>query len=142
MAIYRQFADQDWEFADSAGFGFVESTDNLPIFTRNLPILAVAELRNPSIIHRFGCRNRSVESSCNLQTAPHLYRRSGTPNHQLIVNQFAVIVNSTALNPSTIHHQNLEIYHLAGRQPTVHLAADISFRYGSVCPHEPGIDQS
>jgi len=52
MAIYRQFADHDWEFADSAGFGFFESTDNLPIFARNLPILAVAELRNPSIIHR------------------------------------------------------------------------------------------
>jgi hypothetical protein len=52
MAIYRQFADHDWEFADSAGFGFVESTDNLPIFARNLPVLAVAELRNPSIIHR------------------------------------------------------------------------------------------
>ena len=40
------------QFADSAGFGFGESTDNPPIFARNLPILAVAELRNPSIIHR------------------------------------------------------------------------------------------
>jgi hypothetical protein len=36
--IYRQFADHDWEFADSADFGFVESTDNLPIFSGNLPM--------------------------------------------------------------------------------------------------------
>jgi len=68
--ICRQFADHSWEIADSAGFGSIESTDNLPIFARNLPILARAELRNPSIIHRrivsirrSGCRNLSVESS-------------------------------------------------------------------------------
>jgi len=40
MAIYRHFADHHWEFADPAGLGFVESTDNLPIFSGNLPILA------------------------------------------------------------------------------------------------------
>jgi hypothetical protein len=50
--ICRQFADHSWEFADSADTVLRESTDNLPIFARDLPILARAELRNPSIIHR------------------------------------------------------------------------------------------
>jgi len=70
MAIYRRFADHHWEFADSAGSVLTESTDNLPIFARNLPFFALAELRNPSLIyrrydpiHRSGCRIRSVESS-------------------------------------------------------------------------------
>ena len=52
MAIYRQYADHGWEFADSADFEFGESTDNLPIFARNLSILARGELRNPSTIRR------------------------------------------------------------------------------------------
>src|SRR3989338_8603434 len=65
--VVGQFTDRSSEFADSAGTVFRESTDNLPIFTRNLPILAVAELRNPSIIHRFGCRDQGVESSDNRQ---------------------------------------------------------------------------
>jgi hypothetical protein len=133
--IYRQFADHSWKFADSADFGFVESTDNLPIFARNLPILARVELRNPSIIHRrcdpihrSGCRIRSVESSDNRQMkprnrqiAPFLDRSSGPRNHQLIVNQFHVIINSAAWNLSPIHHQNAEIYHRAGTPPAIRL---------------------
>jgi hypothetical protein len=129
QSICRQFTDHCWEFADSAGIGFVESTDNLPIFARNLPILALAELPNPSInhrrigaIHRSGCRNRSVESSDNRQMfsgkrkiAPFLDRPSGMLNRKVIVNRFAVIVNPAAWNLSPIHHQNTEIYHLAPR---------------------------
>ena len=41
------------------------------------------------------------------------------PNYQLIVNRFPVIVNSSVLNLSPIHHQKREIYHLGRRQPTV-----------------------
>jgi len=133
--IYRQFADHSWKFADSADFGFVESTDNLPIFARNLPILARVELRNPSIIHRrcdpihrSGCRIRSVESSDNRQmrsrnrhTTPFLDRPSASPNRKVIVNRFAVIVNSAAWNLSPIHHQNPEIYHRAGKPPAIRL---------------------
>ena len=126
--ICRQFADHDWEFAESAGSALTESTDNLPIFARNLPILALAELRNPSIthrrigsIHRSGCWNRSVESSDNRQIISGnrqipspMDRSSGPRNHQLIVNRIAVIVNSAALNPSTIHQRNTKIYHGPG----------------------------
>jgi len=77
-------------------------------------------------IHRSGCRNRSVESSDNRQmkprnrqVAPFLDQRSGPRNHQLIVNQFHVIINSTDLNPSTIHQQNARIHQPARRQPGV-----------------------
>ena len=108
--ICRQFADHSWKFADSAGFGFVESTDSLPILVRNLPIFALAELRNPSIIdrqnHRIdrsGCRNRSVESSRNHQIDLPVDRSSGS------------------WNLSTIHHQNAEIYHRADRLPATRL---------------------
>jgi len=133
--IYRQFADEAWEFADSADFGFVESTDNLPIFARNLPILARVELRNPSIIHRrcdpihrSGCRNQSVEStdnrqmiSGNRQIPSPMDRPSGPRNYRLIVNRFPVIVNSAAWNLSTIHQQDAEIYHRADRPPAIRL---------------------
>ena len=103
--ICRQFADHPWKFADSAGFEFVESTDSLPILARNLPILAVAKLRNQPIIdrqnHRIdrsGCRNRSVESSRNHQIDLPVDRSSGS------------------WNLSPIHHQNAGIYHrLEGR---------------------------
>ena len=135
MVICRQFADHDWEFADSVDFGFVESTDNLPIFARNLPILALAELRNPSIIHRriglihrSGCRIRSVESSDNRQMisgnrqiASPVDRPNGSPNRKVIVNLFPLIVNSAAWNLSPIHHQNAEIYHRACRPPAIRL---------------------
>lgn len=126
--ICRQFTDCFSEFADSAGFGFVESTDNLPIFSRNLPILARAELRNPSTIdrrigstHRSGSRNRSVESSRDHQIDSPVDRPSASPNRKVIVNRFAVIVKSAALNLSPIHHQNAEIYHRAGKLPAVRL---------------------
>jgi len=133
--ICRQFADHSWKFADSADLGFVESTDNLPIFSDNLPILARAEFRNPSIIHRrfgpihrSGCRNRSVESSDNRQLISGnrqidspVDRPSGPRNHQLIVNRFPVIVNSAAWNLSPIHHQNAEIYHRADKPPAIRL---------------------
>jgi hypothetical protein len=73
---------------------------------------------NPSIIHRrrdpihrSGCRNRSVESSRNHQIDSPVDRPSGPRNHELIVNQFHVIVNSAAWNLSPIHHQNAGIYH-------------------------------
>ena len=133
--ICRQFADHPWKFADSAGFEFVESTDNLPIFARNLPILAVAKLRNQPIIdrrnHRIdrsGSRNRSVESSDNLpmksrnrQLASPVDRSSGPRNHQLIVTQFHVIINSAAWNLSPLHHQNAELYHRSGKPPAIRL---------------------
>ena len=119
--ICRQFADEAWEFADSADFGCVESTDNLPILT-------VAELSNPSIIHRrigsihrSGCRNRGVESLRNHQIDSPVDRPSGPRNHQLIVNRFHVIFNSAAWNLSPIHHQNAEIYHRAGTPPAIRL---------------------
>jgi hypothetical protein len=38
--ICRQFADHSWEFADSAGTVLREFTDNLPIFSGNLPMPA------------------------------------------------------------------------------------------------------
>jgi len=124
--ICRQFVDQDWEFADLANTVLRESTDNLPIFARNLPILARVELRNPSIIHRrvgsidrSGCRNRSVESSDNRQMIRG--NRQIAPNRKPIVNRFAIIVNSAAWNPSTLHQQNAEIYHRAGRPPAIRL---------------------
>ena len=85
------------------------STDpknNLPIIYRQIPR-----------IYRSGCRNRSVESSDNRQIAQFLDRPSGPRNHQLIVNQFHVIINSAVWNLSPIHHQNAEIYHRAGRPP-------------------------
>ena len=46
--VVGQFTDYPSEFADSAGTVLREFTDNLPIFARILPILALAELRNPS----------------------------------------------------------------------------------------------
>jgi hypothetical protein len=133
--ICRQFADHSWEFADSADTVLRESTDNLPIFARNLPILALAELRNPSTIyrrlgsiHRSGCRNRSVESSDNRQMISGnrqidspVDRPNGSPNRKVIVNRFAVIVNPAARNLSPIHHQNAEIYHRADRPPAIRL---------------------
>jgi hypothetical protein len=72
-------------------------------------------------IERFGRRNRSVESSRNHQIAPLLGWRRGSPNRKVIVNRFAVIVNSAAWNLSPIHHQNAEIYHRAGRPPAIRL---------------------
>jgi hypothetical protein len=85
-------------------------------------------MRNPAIIHRrfasihrYGYRDRGLESSGNRRTAPHPERPSGPRNHQLIVNQFHVIINSAAWNLSPIHHQNGEIYHLGRREPTVQL---------------------
>ena len=87
------------------------STDpknNLPIIYRQIPR-----------IYRSGCRNRSVESSDNRQIAQFLDRPSGPRNHQLIVNQFHVIINSAALNPSTIHQQNARIHQRAGRPPAI-----------------------
>jgi hypothetical protein len=68
-------------------------------------------MRNPSIIHRrigsihrSGCRNRSGEASRNHQIASPMDQPSGPGNHQLIVNQFPVIINSATLesinNPS------------------------------------------
>ena len=89
-------------------------------------------------IHRAGYRDRGVESSdnrqmiCgNRQIAPFLDRPSGPRNHQLIVNQFHVIINSAALNLSTIHHQNAEIYRRAGRPPAIRLL-DLSDNHPTV----------
>ncbi len=125
MAICRQFTDCFSDIADSAGFGFVESTDNLPIFAENLPILALAQLRNPSrihrrfgSIHRSGCRNRGVDSSRNRQIASPVDRPNGLRNHQLIVNRFHVIINSVAWNPSTIHQENAQSHATGDRAIT------------------------
>ena len=90
---------------------------------------------NPSIIHRrcdpihrSACRNRRVESSDNRQMISGnrqidlpVDRPNGSPNRKVIVNRFAVIVNSAAWNLSPIHHQNAEIYHRAGRPPAIRL---------------------
>jgi len=95
---------------------FSESSDNDPINSGNHP----TDSKNPSIIHRnigsihrSGCRNRSIESSDdrqmiygNRQTASLPEGPSRPLNHQLIVNRFPVIVNSAALNLSTIHQRN------------------------------------
>ena len=83
---------------------------------------------NPPIIDRrnrrtdrSGCRNRSVESSRNRQIDSPVDRSSASPNRKVIVNRFAVIVNSAARNLSPIHHQNAELYHRAGRPPAIRL---------------------
>lgn len=70
---------------------------------------------------RSGCRNRSVESSRNRQIDSPVDRSSASPNRKVIVNRFAVIVNSAARNLSPIHHQNTELYHRAGRPPAIRL---------------------
>jgi len=75
--------------------------------------------RRFGVIHRFGCRDQSVESSDNRQIAPFLRRPSGLANRQLILNRFPVIVNRAALNPSRNHHQNAEIYYRAGSSPAI-----------------------
>ena len=142
--IYRQFADQDWEFADSADFEFVESTDNLPIFARNLPILALAELRNPSIIHRrcdpiyrSACRNRSVASSSHRRNAAPVDRPNGPPNRKVTVNRFPVIVNPAALNPSRIFQSRAPIHQFASRDSTSVLARQSSDRHPIIQPSNP-----
>jgi len=113
------------QFADSADFGFVASTNNLPIFARKLPILALAELRNPSIshrrvglIHRSGCQNRSVDSTRKHHHVPLLRWRRGSPNRKVIVNRFSVIVNSAALSPSRIHQSRVPIHQFASESST------------------------
>lgn len=106
---------------------------NLPIIYRFFRLIyrfsSISPMLNPSIIdrrfgliHRSGYRGHDFESSdnrqmiCgNRQITPHEHRTSGSPNHQLIVNRFPVIINPVAWNLSPIHHQNGEIYHLARR---------------------------
>jgi hypothetical protein len=77
-------------------------------------------MRNPPTIDRrnfridrSGCRIRSVEASDNRQMISGnrqidspVDRPNGSPNRKVIVNRIAVIVNSAALDLSTIHQQN------------------------------------
>ena len=83
--------------------------------------------QNPGIDRQFGSadryayRSRGVESSDNRQIASTVDRPSGPRNHQLIVNQFHLIINSAVLKLSPIHHQNGEIYHRAGGPPAIRL---------------------
>ena len=84
---------------------------------RNLAIIH----RRFGSIHRSGYRDRGVESSGSRQIASTVDRPSGPSNHQLIVNQFHVIINSAALNLSLIHHQNAGIYHQARRLPRIQI---------------------
>jgi hypothetical protein len=95
------------------GVQFQESSDNHPINSENHP----TDSKNPSIIHRriglihrSGCRNRSVESSDNRQMSSTLDQPSGLRNHQLIVNQIHVIINSAV---SPIHQQATRIHQRA-----------------------------
>jgi hypothetical protein len=106
------------------GNQFLGSSDSHWMNSGNHP----TDSTNPSIIHRqcdpihrSGCRNRSVESSRNRQIDSPVDRSSASPNRKVIVNRFAVIVNSAARNLSPIHHQNAELYHRAGRPPAIRL---------------------
>jgi hypothetical protein len=101
---------------------FLESSDNDPINSGNHP----TDSKNASIIHRrcdlihrSDCRIWSVEGSRNHQIASPLDQPSASPNRKVLVNGFLVIVNSAALNPSTIHHQNAELCHRVGSPPAI-----------------------
>ena len=126
---------------------FLESSDNHPTKRRNHPMESanrpIIDRRNLRI-DRSGCRDQGVESSDNRQMlhgnrqiAPSVRRRSGTPNHQLIVNQFAVIVNSTALNPSRIHQSRAPIHQFASERSTSALAPQSSDRHPRIRPGDP-----
>lgn len=82
---------------------------------RNLPII---DRRNHGI-DRSGCQNRSVESSGNRQIASSVDRPSGPRNYQLIVNQFHVIINPAALNPSRIYQSRAPIHQFASESSTL-----------------------
>ena len=111
-------------------FSSIGRVGNLPIIYRFSPAIyrfsrgvsmeqrPIFDRRNPRI-NRSGCRNRNVESSDNRQKGLALDQPRGLRNHQLIVNQFHVIINSAALNPSTIHQQNARIHQRAGRPPAI-----------------------
>ena len=110
---------------------FLQSSDNDPINSGNHP----TDFTNPSIMHRRiglthrpGCGKQGLESSDNRQMicgnrkiGTFFQRPSSQPNRKVIVNRFAVIVNSAARNLSPIHHQNTELYHRAGRPPAIRL---------------------
>jgi len=73
----------------------LEASDNHPMKRRNHPTesanLPIIDRRNHRIDRSRG-RNRSVESSRNRQIDSPVDQPSGPRNHQLIVNQFPVIV--------------------------------------------------
>ena len=89
---------------------------------RNRPIID----RRKFGIDRSGCRDDRFESSANRQMkprnrqiAPLLGWRRGSPNRQLIVNRFPVIVNRAALNPSRIHQRGVPIHQFASESSTL-----------------------
>lgn len=139
-----------------------ESSDNHPIIIRYFPgIIRFTQVkfrftpialkanrpkidrRNPGI-GRSGCRYRSIESSDNRQMiygnrqiAPLLHRRNVSPNRKLIVNQFPVIENSTALNPSRIHQSRARIHQFASEGSTSALTPQSLDRHPKIHPSDP-----
>lgn len=80
----------------------------------------ISDRRNHRI-DRSGSGKRGVESSGKLKINSYFARPNGRPNRKVIVDRFAVIVNSAALSLSTIHQQIAGIHQSARRHPGVQL---------------------
>lgn len=91
---------------------------NLPIIYRFFRLIyrfsSIGPMRNFPIIYRL----ISINYRSGRLTAVFAFCRPN-PNHQLIVNRFAVIINSAALNPSRIYQSRAPIHQFASESSTL-----------------------